>query len=362
MHIEVDRPSSLKKPIDDFKNEVKGLNTTAFYRKALMPGLGQEIFQINPARLVGFGLCGFGAIASYLLIVISAPIWPIKMALGLAIGFCCGVLGFLTHELLHGAITRNQRLQNVLGFLGLLPYVISPTYWKYVHNKLHHGKTQKLIQDPDAFPTLRIYKSSKFVKAIFPFTPGSGYKRSYFYFFFWLSFHEFVAQIYHRFRNGIFDEINHKRVTLELSLQILIILALLVLAGPSNWLWVAVIPIAVQNYMLMSYISTNHNLSPLTSENDPLANSLTVTNHPFFEYISLNFGYHVEHHLFPTVSSKHAKKIHYELIKKFPDKYLYMPKWQAIEALYKTSRIYKNANTLINPKTLQEFPALKSGV
>jgi fatty acid desaturase len=136
----------------------------------------------------------------------------------------------------------------------------------------------------------------------------------------------------------------------------------MVIAGPANWLWVVVLPIAVQNYMLMSYISTNHNLSPLTSENDPLVNSLTVTNHPVLEYFSLNFGYHVEHHLFPTVSSKYAKKIHQELIRKFPDTYMFMPKWKAIKALYSTSRIYKNANTLINPKTMQEFPALKSGI
>lgn len=361
MNIEVERPSRLEVPTVT-KSEAKSLNSIAFYRKALMPGLGQEIFKHNPARLIGFGLCGFGAIASYLMIVLLSPIWPIKLVLGLSIGFFCGILGFLTHELLHGAITRNQRLQSVLGFFGLLPYVISPTYWKYVHNKLHHGKTQKLIQDPDAFPNMRVYKNSKFVKAIFPFTPGSGYKRSYFYFFFWLSFHEFVAQIYHRFRNGIFDEMNHRRVTIELTLQVLILLSLMLIAGPANWLWVVVLPIAVQNYMLMSYISTNHNLSPLTSENDPLVNSLTVTNHPIFEYISLNFGYHVEHHLFPTVSSKYAKKIHHELIKKFPDTYMYMHKWDAIRKLYKTARIYKNANTLINPKTMEEFPALKSGI
>lgn len=361
MNIEVEKPSRPQALVFP-KKEESSLKSVAYYRKSLMPGLSQDIFKHNPVRLVGFGICGFGAISSYLMIILLSPIWPLKLLLGLGLGFCCGILGFLTHELLHGAITRNQRLQNILGFFGLLPYVISPTYWKYVHNKLHHGKTQKLIHVPDAFPNLRIYKSSKFVKSIFPFTPGSGHKRSYLYFFFWLSFHEFVAQIYHRFRNGIFDEMNHRRVTVELTLQILILLSLLVVAGPANWLWVAVIPIAVQNYMLMSYISTNHNLSPLTSENDPLANSLTVTNHPLFEYVSLNFGYHVEHHLFPTVSSKHSKKIHQELIKKFPETYMHMPKWDAIRSLYGTSRIYKNANTLINPKTLREFPALKPGL
>ncbi len=358
MNIETLKDSTL--PIERLKVRVptSELKNVAYYRREIMPALGNEIFKLNPNRLVGFGICGVGAISAFLLIVVWSPAWYLKLILGLTIGFFTGVMGFLTHELMHGAMTRNQKLQNFLGFFGLLPYVISPTYWKYVHNRLHHGHTQKTIIDPDAFPILRIYKNSPFVKAIFPFTPGSGYKRSYFYFFFWLSFHEFTAQIYHRFRNGIFKDMDHRRVTVELSLQVSILIGLLLIAGPSNWLWVLVLPVAIQNYMLMSYISTNHNLSPLTSENDPLVNSLTVTNHPIFEYFSLNFGYHVEHHLFPTISSKYAKRVHHELIKKFPDTYKYMPKWQAMKALYSTSRIYKNSHTLINPKTLNEYSTI----
>lgn len=334
------------------------LRSIAYYRKELMPHLGKDIFLANPIRLIGFVVCGFGALGAFLAITFLNPAWYIKLVLGLFIGFNTGILGFLTHELLHGAITRNQRLQNIFGFLGLMPYLISPTYWKFIHNKLHHNDTQRTIKDPDAFPILKIYKHSRFVQAIFPFTPGSGHKRSYFYFFFWLSFHEFVAQIYHRFRNGIFKDLDHKRVTIELSCQLLILGTALIIAGPSNWLWVLVIPVATQNYMLMSYIATNHNLSPLTSENDPLVNSLTVTNHHIFEWFSLDFGYHVEHHLFPTISSKHSKKIHNVLKEKFPNEYKYMPKWKAIKLLYSTARIYKNPTTLFNPENLKEYKTI----
>lgn len=329
-----------------------------YYRRELMPHLGPEVFKPNLDRLVWFFVCATAGLSAFFAIVILNPAWPIKIALGIFIGICNGIIGFATHELLHGSVTKSERLQSIFGFFGLMPYVISPTYWKYVHNRLHHGKTQQTIRDPDAFPTLRIYKNSKFVQAIFPFTPGSGRKRSYLYFFFWLSFHEFVAQIYLRFRNGIFDAMNHRRVTIELSSQILILGALLWIAGPSNWLYVMILPIAAQNYMLMSYISTNHNLSPLTSDNDPLVNSLTVTSHPVIEFFTLNFGYHVEHHLFPTVSAKHAKKIHKELVSKFPDTYKFMPKGEAMKKLYQTARIYKNSTTLIHPETLHTFDTI----
>ena len=336
----------------------KEIRSIGFYRREIMPRLAPEVFEVNFGRLVFFGLAAIGSLGAFYAIVFLNPTWPIKLLLGVMIGMCNGIIGFVVHELLHGSVVKNPKLQTFLGFFGLMPYVISPTYWKFVHNRLHHGKTQQTIRDPDAFPTLRVYKSSKFVQAIFPFTPGSGYKRSYFYFFFWLSFHEFVAQIYLRFRNGVFDAMDHRRVTIELSAQIAILVTMLLVAGPSNWIWVMVIPIAIQNYSLMSYISTNHNLSPLTSDNDPLMNSLTVTNHPALEFMTLNFGYHVEHHLFPTVSGKHAKLIHRELVRSFPDTYKHMPKWQAMKALYATARIYKNSKTLIHPETLHTFDTI----
>ncbi len=350
---EIQIPSTIEKISSKIESNSKELKNIGYYRREVMPLLSAEIFQMDPLRLVWFGACCVVAVVGFYSIVALDLPWFAKLAIGILIGFANGILGFVTHELLHGSIIKNERAQNVLGFFGLMPFLISPTYWRFVHNRLHHGKTQQTIRDPDAFPTLRIYKSSKFVQTIFPYTPGSGHKRSVLYFFFWLSFHEFVAQVYLRFRNGVFDGMNHRRVSIELGLQVAIMATAAIYAGPSNWLWVVVLPIAAQNYLLVSHIATNHNLSPLTSENDPLVNSLTVTNHPIVEFFTLNFGYHVEHHLFPTVSPRHAKKIHAALLKKFPDSFKVMTKWKAMKALYSTPRIYKSANVLIHPETMQ---------
>ena len=119
----------------------------------------------------------------------------------------------------------------------------------------------------------------------------------------------------------------------------------------SNFVYGVAIPFAIMNYMLMSYISTNHNISPLTKTNDPLVNSLSVTNHPILEAMHFNFGYHVEHHLFPTMSPKRAKEVNKLLKEKYPEKFKQMPKSTAMGILYKTPRIYKNANELIHPYT-----------
>ena len=326
--------------------------------RSLKSELPREYFKPQGFRLfsiIFLLLLGFGLIATMVVVPMA---WFFKIPLSLIVGYCWAVNGLLGHELMHGSIVRKKSLQNFFGFFCFLPFMISPTFWRYWHNNLHHSHTQRNIMDPDAYPTYRIYKQSRFMQWMFPFTPGSGYKRSYLYFFFWFTFNVQVAQFYFRFRNRTFDKLDHKKVNKEIAVLLSIHLLGLVAVGPMNWFWVCVIPFLVQNYIPFSYISTNHNLSPLTKENDPLVNSLTVTNHPILEFLHVQFGYHVEHHLFPTVSGVHLKSIHKVLKERYPEKYLCMPKWRAIKALYKTARIYKNPTTLYNPITGATYPTL----
>ncbi|MBC7421506.1 MAG: fatty acid desaturase [Bdellovibrio sp.] len=267
-------------------------------------------------------------------------------------------LGFFAHEAMHGVIVKNKIFQDVLGFIGFGLFFISPTYWRYWHNYLHHGHTQLLIQDPDAFPPIGIYRRSKFMRFVFELSPGSGRAVSFLYFFYWFSFQAILNQSVMRFGNKMWEKMNHRRVTAEFALILISMGGYFYLIGLANILWLAVIPFLVQNYGAMSYISTNHNLSPLTRTNDPLDNSLTVTNHPILEFIYLNFGYHVEHHIFPTMSPYHAKKVHAVLKQQYGDRYHHMPKAKAVKRLYQTPRIYKGTDLLIHPKTLKTYPTL----
>lgn len=329
-----------------------------YYQKVLAKSLPKEIFRPNSRRLIGTALLCLGWMLAIATIAMVPLIWPLKLALGLFIGYCYGISGLMAHELLHGSIVRNTKAMDVLGWILLMPFAISPTFWKYWHNRLHHGYTQKLIMDPDAYPTYRLFLHSRYMKWMYPFTPGSGYWRSYLYFFFWFSFNVFVAQTYFRFRNGIFKDLNHRRVNWELTSMVVALLGIWTFTGWQNFLWVAVIPFAIQNYLVFSYISTNHNLSPMTKHNDPLQNSLTVTNPPVLEFFHLNFGYHVEHHIFPTMSPAYAKQVHKVLKSEFTEDYKVMPKWLAIKKLYATARIYKNSTTLIHPYTKETYKTL----
>lgn len=334
------------------------LQSLSFYVQHFRKKLPASMFEPVPSRFLY--LLGFmaTAITALSLISISEAPWYLKAFLGFVAGSCIGGMSFFSHELLHGSVVRSRKLQDIIGFFCFMPYFISPTFWRFWHNHLHHGNTQAIIADPDAFPTLRIFKQSKFSQNIFPYTPGSGHKRSYFYFFFWFSFHAFFSQVYLRSRNGQFDRMNHRKVTIEFIGQIVIWSTFLYWLGPQNLIYTFVIPFMAQNYVATSYTATNHNLSPLTKTNDPLVNSLTVTGPKWIEWLHLNFGYHVEHHICPTVSPKHAKAIHALLKEDFPQKYKHMKKSTALAMLYKTSRIYKNTKTLIHPVTGETYPTI----
>ncbi len=330
----------------------------AYYNKKVSAALPQEFFERNPARL-GYAFMFVGLNIAIIFAVLSLDLhWSLKILAGFLIGNFNAGLAFLAHETLHGSVIKNKNAQDVIGFFAFAPYLVSPTYWRFWHNRLHHGNTQYILKDPDAFPVLTVYRQSKFMRAVFNWTPGANTIRSYFYFFFWFTFQSFINQIYMRFGNKMWEEMKHTRVSIEFALQILLMGSLIYFVGINNFTFLVLIPFAIQNYTAMSYISTNHNISPLTKVNDPLLNSLTVTTNKIQDFFHLNFGYHVEHHIFPRMSGAYTKKVHAKLKILFPDTYQYMKKSDALKMLYGTARIYKNHTTLINPKTLQTYKTL----
>src|SRR5262249_40575982 len=79
-----------------------------------------------------------------------------------------------------------------------------------------------------------------------------------------------------------------------------------------------VLPLIVANTIVMMFIMTNHNLSPLSPVNDPLVNSLSVTLPRALEWLTLDFGFHTEHHLFPAMSARHGRVVRAALLARFP--------------------------------------------
>src|SRR5882724_8949005 len=92
--------------------------------------------------------------------------WPIALLLVPVIGHSLAGLSFLGHDALHGAVVRNRRLRYLVGWIGFLPFAVSPRFWVAWHNKVHHGHTGKTGVDPDAYPTLAEYRKSLLVRVV----------------------------------------------------------------------------------------------------------------------------------------------------------------------------------------------------
>jgi fatty acid desaturase len=131
-----------------------------------------------------------------------------------------------------------------------------------------------------------------------------------------------------------------------------------VLLGPLAFLFAYALPLLVANSIVMGFILTNHSLSPHTDVNDPLINSLSVTGPRWFEWVTLGFGYHVEHHLFPAMSARHAPALRAVLRERWPDSYQSLPLLRALRALHRTGRVYDTQTTLLDPKTGRRWHTL----
>ena len=159
-------------------------------------------------------------------------------------------------------------------------------------------------------------------------------------------------------RRSFMSPSQHRRAIAETALGIAVWGTVAALVGFVPFLFVYVLPLLIGNVIIMSFILTNHSLSPLVSVNDPLVSGLSVTAPRWVEWITLRFGFHVEHHLFPAMSSRHAHVVRSLLQDRWPERYQSMPLHKALGELHRTARIYKDAVTLIDPRTGREFPTL----
>jgi len=122
-----------------------------------------------------------------------------------------------------------------------------------------------------------------------------------------------------------------------------------------------VLPLIVANTIVMLFIMTNHNLSPLGKINDPLVNSLSVRLPRVLEWLTLDFGFHAEHHLFPRMSTRHGRVVRDVLRAQFPERYQSLPLLTALGRLYRTARVYRDDVTLIDPTSGETWPTIQPG-
>jgi fatty acid desaturase len=333
-------------------------HTIAAYAREVRPFLRPGAFA--PARSRLLWLPAHLAVIGLLTVVLARHwvSWWFAPALSLIIGFSFSGLTFLGHETLHGAIVRGRLGRRLVGFLGFLPFVISPRLWIAWHNQVHHGNTNRAGVDPDAYPTLDEYGQSRSVRIATDYgAPGRRRLRGALSLLIGFSVQS-AHMLFVAGKRGYLSRREHVRAALDTLIGVGVWTTLALLIGPLPFLFAFGLPLVVANAIVMAFILTNHSLSPLTGVNDALANSLSVTTPRFVEWLTLGFGFHVEHHLFAAMSARHARELRDVLRARFPAQYQSMPLGRALLALHQSARVYKNATTLIDPRSGREWPAL----
>ena len=330
------------------------------YVSELRTSLPADAFQPARSRLL--------FIPAHLAVVVMATIavaagwlpWPLVPVASLAIGTSFACLAFVAHEALHGGVVRGKRAKYVVGLIGFFAFMVSPRLWVAWHGRVHHGNTN-LPNDPDMYPSLEEYKASRTVRiATDSFSLGG--RR-------WTGVLSLILgftvqsanQLASAQKVGFLSASQHRRAIAETALAFAVWAGVAAAVGFVPFLFVYVLPLLIGNAIVMAFILTNHSLSPRVSVNDPLVSGLSVTTPAWYEWLTLNFGMHVEHHVFPAMSSRHARAVRDLLQKHWPQRYQSMPLSKALLQLHRTPRVYKDAVTLVDPRTGREFPTLLPG-
>lgn len=326
-------------------------------RNKVRESLSSDVFQLQPMRgIVAILLIPVVIVFSWLIIHYSPP-WYLCLLISIIIGQIYFIWDLIGHEALHGSIFQSSFGQYFLGYLGYTSFLISPLTWKFWHCQCHHGYTNFVERDPDFVGTIEEFSKSPVTRLRAMFTPGTHNWFSYIGFFCLFTLEGQYVLWFYKTDSDLADKFgfNRLRAKIETILMILFWILLGSAIGDRASLYIIVLPMLLGNFIYVSYILTQHLLRPTNSDvNHPLHNTITVTINPVLAFLHLNFGYHVEHHLFPSMSHQFAPLVSQALRQNFGNEYVSLPYLTVLSLIIKTPRIHFDSETLIVPSSGQK--------
>lgn len=338
---------------------MKDLQSFGWYAARVSPHLPREAFKPVPTRLYGGLAYLIVAITGILSVSVFHLPFFANLLIAIAIGLSFAGMCFLGHEILHGTVVRKPFLRDLLGGIAFSSIGIGPKLWRKWHNMTHHVHTQHEHDDPDTWSTAEFI--SKRPLLAFFFRQPNFIRTIGYIIFLTFNFTLHSTRMFFVFLKE-FKPNKQRIVLLELLLPWTFWVGLLIVVGPMKWVFAYLIPLAIANFIMSSYIATNHNLSPQMEVNDPLANSLSVTVPKWVDVLHFNFSHHAEHHLFPGMSSKYYPLVKAKIKEMWPERYHEMPMTRAMLLLLKTPRPYFNEDELVDMYNGKVFKVLGKGL
>ena len=310
----------------------------AEYVRSLKPLLPEAAFRSAPERVLvllahGAIIVGLSALASYL-----DTRWA-QLLLVPVIGNSMACATFVSHDLMHGSVVRTRWLRYLLEAFGWSFMYMPASVWRKVHHA-HHTHAQTL-RDGDR---LLLESERSFFTELFSFTyPNQRNRRwnpmPYLHWVLYAVGNTATAYLYGlsgRPPDSSFVFAYSRWELVFVTFEILVIgavhggLALLMGLDPVTFLICDGLAFVVASAIVSFYVYTNHMLRPLMAESDPLLGTTSVEVPAWVSWMHSHFNHHIEHHVFPAMSSKWYPQVSRLLREHFPDRYHRLPYREAV--------------------------------
>ncbi|PWT93781.1 MAG: hypothetical protein C5B56_00165 [Proteobacteria bacterium] len=315
-----------------------GMPTDAAVRRALRGRLPSDFGRRRPLRLGWLAL----AITTVLLhlavtqAVLAGNMSPWWMALSLPIAaFTWPCFFFTLHELGHGALLPPGRMRRIASAFAAFPILLQPTLWTAVHNHHHRFANheadldrRRILGDIDEAAGILHDFSNPFV--ILTLIAAVQLV--------------FLSQLGGFLSGQISLPVQRRQVVIELVIAVLCTIGASWLMGWQlllcGWLPCAMAGFSLQNI----YLITNHMSRPMTRDADSLGTTVSVQLLGGWSH--MDFGRHVEHHLFPHVSHDQLAAVTASLRERYPARFHERSLLGAVRRLFELPGYYLSANVL----------------
>jgi fatty acid desaturase len=326
------------------------MNADSAVRATIRADLPPNVFARRPMRcFLLIPLLAIIIAGSVALVVLPLP-WYLLLLISIVVGNFYASMLFLVHETGHGATLRSVRLQNLFMYPGCAIFCFSPHLWRIWHNLSHHTHTNRPDEDPDSFGTIdNFLRSGRGKHAFSKLGPGSGYWWAALYFPISFTLQaQSVLWVKSRKLPG-YERLNRRRAAIDGAAMAAFWALVAFKTGLRGTVFVVLIPMLIANFVIMSYVVTNHMLSSLTVGTDSLSTTMSVTTLRLLDRVHLHFSHHVEHHLFPAMASSKAPEVRRSLMRNFRNDYVSAPHGRALLWILQTPRHYGDFQTLVDP-------------
>ncbi|PIS10170.1 MAG: hypothetical protein COT73_10810 [Bdellovibrio sp. CG10_big_fil_rev_8_21_14_0_10_47_8] len=314
-------------------------------------------FSLQTKILIVHGLCDFALMGAALALSMTASVFTSFLAAGVLSVFFFRQFA-LMHEAVHGLTFKNRRLNHIIGFISgvfcFLPYDL----WKKIHLQ-HHYWSGNYMKDPTLEIIKRYPRLSESIKGLFNTSWKTGFP--------FTAFNQQVVFWYHSYK--LWRE-TPKNIQSAVNFLLPLLFWVAVFSTVSSFLLLSMVFGIFGYLMMIETVNLPHHVGLYLNQEEMNENSHLPSweqhavsrscRYPKWieTFVTLNFNYHTEHHMYVDLPWHELPKAHQLLQKSEVSSQLHIVTtgWLNQQRAYSIENfIFPNSGK--SPETLNESEA-----